>query len=290
MLPLTLNSGYKIVILSLNPRIPGDIFLEPGLSLSPVPDVYALINRAEVIFLKQSCRASLYHYCRSLKKKGFPKYDHRFAFPGKTGSIVLWKKMKVPYPKSIIFSSVSQFEQEKDKRDFVKTYFPLPWVIKSNKGGGGNLVYRVDTPEEITPVIYYFKRLENKGLFGFVIQEFIHHQGMELRVVVIGSHLSTYWRCQPDKNEFRNNVCCGASIHYGGNHKLVERSLEGVHRICLKSGINLAAFDIFFDFTKDDPEPVYNEINYNFGLQGLKGSRNFSKLLRAAADDFLSSL
>ena len=63
-----------------------------------------------------------------------------------------------------------------------------------------------------------------------------------------------------------------------------------VSRLCRKTGINLAAFDILFTDDADvaPPDtPIFLEINYFFGRQGIGGSEALYTLLRQAVREWL---
>ena len=65
-----------------------------------------------------------------------------------------------------------------------------------------------------------------------------------------------------------------------------------VHRVCNETGINLAAFDILFtsDAAIASPDtPIFLEINYFFGRQGIGGSEGLYELLREGISDWLAS-
>jgi ribosomal protein S6--L-glutamate ligase len=102
--------------------------------------------------------------------------------------------------------------------------------------------------------------------------------------VVIGTSLYPYWRCQPDPAEFRNNVGRGASIDYNLDPDLREKGVACVRLFCEKTGINLAAFDLLFDRSRPDPEPLLSEINFMFGRKGVGGSARFLTYLQQAVD------
>ena len=59
---------------------------------------------------------------------------------------------------------------------------------------------------------------------------------------------------------------------------------------CSKTGINLAAFDVLFDRSQPEPEPLLSEINFLFGRKGLGGSPRFYELLNQAVQQWAREL
>jgi ribosomal protein S6--L-glutamate ligase len=100
--------------------------------------------------------------------------------------------------------------------------------------------------------------------------------------------LKAYWRCQPDPDEFRNNVGRGAVIDHTSDPDLQEKGKQLVQAFCAKTGINLAAFDVLFNDA--EREPLLSEINFLFGRKGLGGSSEFHKLLKQSVQAWLQGL
>jgi ribosomal protein S6--L-glutamate ligase len=125
----------------------------------------------------------------------------------------------------------------------------------------------------------------------FVSQEYIDHGGRDVRVVVIGDRFRTYWRRQPDPREFRNNICRGALIDDRSDPDLLQAAEDAVRGFCALSRINLAAFDLVYDRTRPrETGPLFLEINYNFGRQGLSGSAAYYQTLREAVGRWIEAL
>ena len=127
-------------------------------------------------------------------------------------------------------------------------------------------------------------QLELHGCSGFVIQEYLPALERDLRIVVIGSRIFSYWR---RAEGFLHNVARGGEIDAESDKDLQAVGRERVREFCLRSGINLAAFDLVFPTSV--PEPVFLEINYTFGRSGLGGSENFYRLLREAVEQWLAT-
>jgi len=106
--------------------------------------------------------------------------------------------------------------------------------------------------------------------------------GRDLRVVVIGSKMFSYWRVQDKPDEFRNNVCRGGRIVAEMEPELTQKGIGLAKDLCSKTGINLAAVDIFFD----GRTPLLGEINFVFGRKGVGGTPRFRALLNEAVKEW----
>ena len=58
----------------------------------PGPEEESLAREADAIILPQGVRWDLYDLCRKYCQRVFPNYDLRFAFPGKIGDILIFRK------------------------------------------------------------------------------------------------------------------------------------------------------------------------------------------------------
>jgi ribosomal protein S6--L-glutamate ligase len=167
---------------------------------------------------------------------------------------------------------------------------PCPFVLKGDRGGGGWAVFLIRNRQDL------MERLETLGdehlhpTRRFIAQVFVHHGGRDLRVVVIGNTVKAYWRCQHRPGEFRNNVGRGAVVNHHLDPESKGKGIRCVERFCSKTGINLAAFDVLFDWTQPDPTPLLSEINFLFGRRGLGGSRRFYELLNEGVQRWLRGL
>ncbi|MFV9646164.1 MAG: hypothetical protein ACNYWU_10105, partial [Desulfobacterales bacterium] len=59
---------------------------------------------------------------------------------------------------------------------------------------------------------------------------------------------------------------------------------------CRHAEINLAGIDILFSSEAEKKEPLFLEINYFFGRQGLGGSEKYYELLMAEIRGWIESL
>jgi ribosomal protein S6--L-glutamate ligase len=95
----------------------------------------------------------------------------------------------------------------------------------------------------------------------------------------------SYWRKGPG---FLHNIARGGEIDDVSDPDLQERGRAKVKQFCLRSRVNLAAFDLVF--VPGESDPFFLEINYTFGRKGLGGSESFYRLLRDAIDRWLAAI
>ena len=68
---------------------------------------------------------------------------------------------------------------------------------------------------------------------------------------------------------------------------LQKKGERAAEKFSKATGINLAAIDFVFPMIERDPDPLFLEINYYFGRQGLGGSETYYRLLHEAIQDWL---
>ncbi len=239
------------------------------------------LKKAKAIILPQSVTREFYYFCKSICPNCFPNYDIRFRWEGKVGDALLFKSFNIAHPKTFIFPCL---EALSDEHLFITKPFELPtfpFVVKSARGGEGTGTWLVNNQSEFQQVLKILKRLEWQGQEGFIIQEYIPFVTRDLRVVVIGDHIISYWRYSEDS--FYHNISKGAKVDKDSDPKLQEIGKYAVKKICELTKINLAAFDLIFK----DQQPLFLEINYTFGRTGLGGSEAFYKLLKEAINNWL---
>jgi ribosomal protein S6--L-glutamate ligase len=161
-------------------------------------------------------------------------------------------------------------------------------MFKGNTGGEGTMVFLIRSPEELAERMTLLRSSQPEHR-GFVLQETIDHGGRDLRVVVLYDHYLAYWRVRPQADDLRTNLRLGGEIDFHSDPRLRIRGIEAVRRFCLRSGINLAGFDLIFDRGRNPELPQFLEINYYFGRRGLGGSLPFYALLEQAADRWLAA-
>jgi ribosomal protein S6--L-glutamate ligase len=255
----------------------------------PDSEDLAAIKAARAVILNQGCYQSLYEMARANCPNVFPNYDAKFKYPGKIGQIKLFRKINAPHPSTEIYADLASFQKKYgDKSGRWTTRYPL--VFKYDWGGEGETVYRLDSGEDLQKVLAQSAAFEKSGQRGFLLQEFVPCRDRTLRVVVIGQHLASYWRIQPDGAAFHTAVSKGAVIDSEAEPGLQQKAVAGVREMCQKTGINLAGFDVIFSSKSADTVPMLLEINYFFGRKGLGGSEAYYKILQEQIRTWLADI
>jgi len=247
------------------------------------------ILAADAVILPQGCHEPLYIMASNNCKHVFPNFDAKFKYTGKIGQIQLFKKINAAHPRSETHLNINAFSMlyggfpEKPNFDF-------PFVFKFDWGGDGDHVYLIQSTEDFSKVLQIAEKYENSGQKGFIIQEYIPAGNRSLRVVVIGRTIVTYWRIQHDTDHFLSNVAKGAMIDYNTDTDLQEIAIKSVKNFCSQTKINLAGFDILFPVKPKAKAPLFLEINYFFGRQGIGGSDKFYDILRKEIIKWIESI
>ena len=268
------------MIISFNPIIPGDIFIwDKGCITN---SLLHKIKNAKAIILSQTVSPELYYLAKSSCAKVFPNYDYRFKWQGKIGDTLLFWHFGVKHPNTWIFPKVEAFIGDHPEMGYKHPKLKFPYVIKANKGGEGSSIYLIENEGQLKDVLALLRKMEWQGRAGFVAQEFIPDINKDLRVVVIGDYITSYWR---NSSGFHKNIAKGGIIDKTSESELQEIGRKTVKKFCAKTGINLAGFDLIFPPQKN--EPLFIEINYTFGRCGLGGSEKFYKILKEQVKRFL---
>ncbi|MDY6837150.1 MAG: glutathione synthase [Thermodesulfobacteriota bacterium] len=249
----------------------------------------AAICQAQAVILFQGCTEALYKMCRHHCPHVFPNYDVRFDYPGKVGQARLFQELDAPFPQTHTFDQLSSYQ---DLRGHKGCQFPLgfPCVFKFDWGGEGEGVFLLKTEADLAEALKKAQQVEQGGLKGFLLQEYIPCSARSLRVVMIGDKLISYWRQQQNSAAFLSNLKSGALIDRGSDPGLQEEGKALVKDFSSKTGINLAAFDLLFSDTEQKPNPFFLEINYFFGRQGLGGSLKYYEMVDEAVARWLSNI
>ncbi len=276
------------MLLSFHPIIEGDAHrLCAG--RDPGPEDLAAMQAASAIVLPQGCRESLYRAARNACSRVFPNYDARFAYPGKSGQVRLFREQGVPHPESLIFADIDDFKRRHPQPETLPIAPPV--VVKRDWGGEGQGVYPAPDTAALRHTLQRLENTENEDHKGFVIQRFIPTRPRVLRVVVVGRRLITYWRVMaPGDDPFaKAGLALGGRLDDQSDPDLMRAAEAAVEQLCRASGIDLAGFDLLFthDAAIAPPaQPIFLEINYFFGRRGLGGSEALYTLLRGAIRDW----
>lgn len=255
----------------------------------PGTDDLSAMLAADAIILPQGCHESLYTMARSNCKHVFPNFDAKFKYKGKIGQIQLFQKTNTAYPRTETYLNMNAFSIHYGGSP-KKPIFDFPFVFKFDWGGDGDHVYLVQSVENFSKVLQIAKKYETSGQKGFIIQEYIPANKRSLRVVVIGQTIVSYWRVQRNTDHFLSNVAKGAMIDYDTEPDLQKTAIKSVKNFCSQTRINLAGFDILFSSQAKVKTPLFLEINYFFGRQGLGGSEKFYDLLIKEIMKWIESL
>ncbi|MEW5734750.1 MAG: glutathione synthase [Thermodesulfobacteriota bacterium] len=251
----------------------------------PGEDELAEIRKASAVILPQGCRESLFRMARDNARHVFPDYTARFAFPGKTGQARLFEKYGVRAPKTLAFGSLCELPG--DPAGVVQDHgMGFPLVFKLDWGGESDTVRPIENAEDLRIALAHAKDCEATGQKGFVLQEYIDCGGRSLRVVKVGSRVSSYFRVASRENPFYSALSKGAAADRDAEPEKQENGRAAATALCSRACIDLAGLDLLF--SGDDPEPYFLEINYFFGRKGLGGSENFYETLLAAVDGWLA--
>jgi ribosomal protein S6--L-glutamate ligase len=258
------------MILSYHPIFVGD---ENRLCAGREPDAADrdAMTAAAAVILPQGAYRSLYEMARAHCAHVFPGQDPRFSHPGKTGQARLFAAAGVPHPHTQVFATLADLAAHHPPR-------PFPFVLKLDWGGEGRNVIAIDSSDAWSSALERVRRCEATGQFGFVVQEMIPAAGRALRVALIGRRAVAYWRVRPDAG-FAANLAHGARIDRDSDPRLIAAGVAAARRFCTCENIDLAGLDFLFREGQEAPEPLFLEINWIFGRQGLGGSQRFYEIL-----------
>ena len=255
----------------------------------PNAEDLAIIRDAQAVILGQGCYQSLYEMARANCPNVFPNYEARFKYPGKIGQTKLFREFNANHPSTEIFPDIALFQKKyQNHPDRLTSRYPL--VLKLDWGGEGETVYRIAGNEDLHKLLAQIVEFERTGQSGFLLQEYVPSGDRTLRVVVIGQQILSYWRIQQSRGAFHTSLRKGALIDLKADPGLQQIGVAAVKKLCQKTGINLAGFDVIYSAEKNDPEPMLLEINYFFGRKGLGGSEAFYKLLQAEIQTWLAGI
>ncbi len=241
------------------------------------------MRQASAILLPQGCTETLWNAARQCCSRIFPDYRCRFLYKGKLGDIRLFQNYRLPHPRSWLFPTVDSCPPQ----FWDNATYPL--VVKHNEGGEGSHVFLLNNRESVAPILRMFAGMEKNGFSGFLAQERIPTNGRDLRVVIMGDTIYSYWRVQGAEESFYHNLSKGAVLDMVSDPHLQAVGRHWARHLSCVSGINLAGLDFLFPVNEGHVtgHPLFLEINYYFGRKGLGGSKNFYRLLEEASQAWL---
>ena len=264
------------MILSYHPCFEAD---ENRLCAGRLPDEndLARIRSADAVVLPQGCSMELYRMVSRNCARFFPDYTARFAYPGKLGQARLFLETGARHPNTQIFERFSDYAEIcKINARFPTSY---PFVLKMDWGGEGDNVHLIASADELEQSLGQVKAFEATGQYGFLIQQYIPSGFRSLRIVVIYRRYESYWRSHDNPGNFCASLSKGARMDRVSDPGLQEMAVQAVRGFCARTRINLAGFDILFSSEERQPVPLFLEINYFFGRQGIGGSEAYYALL-----------
>jgi len=258
-------------IVSFRPMIQMEENLPPYVSLED-ESIQGLLRGAAGVLLPEYLTPWRYANIIRHARAWFPRLEGRFNSCGKTKQTVLFRRLGVRHPESVLFGSSLQLMEY-----FRSSGSPwgYPLVLKGDKGGGGSRVFPVWRAENLPRLLMRLPEGE-----PVLIQQWVHHGGKDLRVVMYGDHAVSYFRV--GNGAFYNNVCRGGRLDHDGWPELQEKGVRAVREFCRRARIDIAGFDLMFP---DEGDPVFIEINFHFGRKGLGGTEGHrSHVLEAIRD------
>jgi ribosomal protein S6--L-glutamate ligase len=275
------------MILSFHPLFEADINISCADRELNASDLEA-VKKAKAVILPQGCSKAFYDMARSNCPHVFPNYDAKFKYTGKIGQAKLFKETGVLHPKTETFLSVESFFDNYGKLN--EQSFDYPFVFKFDWGGEGYNVHLIKSIEELRKNLDKAVICEKSGQQGFLIQEYIPSRKRALRVVVINRKIVTYWRVLKDEKGFCSNLSKGAVVDFDSDPDLQDKAAFSVREFCRLTKINLAGIDILFSSEAEIKRPLFLEINYFFGREGLGGSEKYYELLIPEIEAWINSL
>ena len=266
------------MILSFHPVIVGDENLICA-GRNPGPEELSAIRRAAAVILPQGCRETLYRMARENCPRVFPDYEARFRYPGKTGQAAMFAAFGAASPETWAFASVAELNES----DLLN--FPYPLVFKPDWGGEGEGVRLLRDRAGLEAALTRARAAETAENRGFVLQRFVPCGGRSLRVVAVHDRLFSYWRVGETGAPLLSGLSHGAAMDREADPHLMALGGEAVRELCLKTGVNLAGFDLIFP--DSGPGPLFLEVNYFFGRRGLGGNEGYYEILRDAVSAWL---
>lgn len=247
---------------------------------APGEEDAAAMAAADAVILPQGCSRALYRLARRHCARVFPNYDARFAYPGKTGQIRLFRKIAAPHPQTRLYPDVVSVAVSFSQRPPM----PFPVVFKFDWGGEGDGVYWFDGPDRLRQRL---KTTRSEPPTPCLVQEYIPHGQKTLRVVVIGTTMFSYWKVAQQEGCFGTSLARGAVIDPLSDPARQAAGKRAVMDFCQKTSIDLAGFDLIFCEDPNRCEPLFLEINYFFGRRGLGGSERYYEILEKEIRNWL---
>jgi ribosomal protein S6--L-glutamate ligase len=173
----------------------------PNLAPVDAPEVANMIRAAQGVVMPRGITRKRYRKIAALSQNCFPNLGAKYDYSGKTKQTVLFQRLKIRHPRTILYPNPQVL------LDAARMKLPLayPFVLKGDSGGGGSTVFPVWCRRDL---INGLQRLPAEE--PLLIQRWVDHGGMDLRVVVVGAKMVSYFRLGGEN--FYNNVCRGGRM------------------------------------------------------------------------------
>ncbi|MCD6295397.1 MAG: hypothetical protein J7M20_10905 [Deltaproteobacteria bacterium] len=242
------------------------------------------IRGAHAVILPQGRAEGVFHACQNSGTPTFPNYEMRHAYPGKVGQSRLFHAFQLPHPRTFRWKRVDLFKK------VPKPPHEFPFVIKDDGSHEAEGVFVVTGPKSLKAALDILTLREGGENNGFVTQNFVPSGGNVLRAVIMGKQILTYWKRPVRPGQVITTISRGARIDHDWEPALQEKGKVQAQVLVRRTGINLAAVDFVFPLAKEDPGPLFLEINYFFGRRGLGGMDAYYQLLFRAIQDWLKGI
>jgi len=236
-----------------------------------------LLSGATGVLMPKYFSPVRYRKVSSIATNHFPNLSPRYSYRGKAEQIKLFGRYGFNYPETTVYNTPKSAHKALNRNNIS---FDRPFVLKGDKGGGGSQVFPIKGKSDFR---HYLDHLHPEE--PVLLQEWIQNDGMDLRIVMVGDIIKSYFRIGSDS--FYNNISKGAEISYDLYPEKQKLGIKMVNQLSSKENINLAAFDVMF---APSGSPYFLEINFLFGTKGLGGSRGYEKIFRQAINNWMDKL
>ena len=243
-----------------------------------------LIRDAQAVILPQGRVGRIFHACLKADVAMFPDYQARHDYPGKVGQSRLFETFQLPHPRTFRWSGVDQL------KEMARRSHEFPFVVKDNFSHEAEGVFVITGPESFKSAIDLLALKKKGEKVGLVTQDFVPTGGNVLRSVIMGERVISYWKRPSKPGQVVTTISRGALIDHDWKPGLQEKGRKMAQVLAARTGINLAAVDFVFPLLKEDPEPLFLEINYFFGRRGLGGMDAYYRLLFETVQDWLKGM
>jgi len=234
-----------------------------------------LLRNAAGVLMPKYFSPIRYRQVAELAPNHFPRLGPRYLYRGKASQIRLFQELDLPHPQTVVYDNPTQA-----LRACHRTGLPFsPCVLKGDRGGGGSAVFPIHTWADFEGCIQQLPPAE-----PVLLQEFVNHEGMDLRVVIVGQMTKSYFRV--GNGNFYNNVAQGGRIEHDlyPQKQLLGRQMA--RSLCSDAGIDVAGLDLMFPAHKS---PLFIEINFLFGRKGIGGRLGYDRLFRQAVQEWINT-